>query len=249
MNPSLKLTDLRQGDILIQHRHDKDPTKELITHAAIVATHSVIEKEIITNASGARFESKTYTLPHIFEMKLPTGHCMNTIYGEKNKIWSVYRLIIKDSIEDADETKISELLPYKAASIGYIWVFHKNYKYKSNSKVTNPGTYSKLSTVSAFLGSSEFSASAQAYANSLWENNRTQPPPDLVRISNKRSFSFSGEICSYLPIALYQAAMGLSKSFIYMALNAQQSIPRDLARYLTVNKFWSLVGTVSGKSG
>lgn len=39
--------------------------------------------------------------------------------------------------------------------------------------------------------------------------------------------------------------MGLSKSFIYMALNAQQSLPPDLARYLTVNKYWSLVGTVS----
>ncbi|MET4693640.1 hypothetical protein [Endozoicomonas lisbonensis] len=255
MNPSLKLTDLKQGDILIQHRHDKDPTKELITHAAIVATHSVTEKEIVTDASGARFESKTYTIPHIFEMKVPTGHCLNTIYGEKNKIWSVYRLIITSSMESREETKISRLLPYKAASIGYLWVFYKNYKYKADYKadykVTNSGTYSKFSIVSAFLGSSEFSAYAQAYANSLWKNNRTQPPPDLIRMSNQCSCScsFSGEICSYLPIALYQAAMGLSKAFIYMALNAKQSLPRDLARYLTVNKYWSLVGTVSGKSG
>ncbi|MET4693641.1 hypothetical protein V5J35_003726 [Endozoicomonas sp. NE40] len=41
MNPSLHLTDLRKGDILILHRQDKGPTEELITHVAMVAENSI----------------------------------------------------------------------------------------------------------------------------------------------------------------------------------------------------------------
>lgn len=231
MNPSLHITDLRKGDILIQHRQDKEPTEELITHVAMVAETSMQD-----DASG------TYNRPYIFEMTVPTGHCLNLIYSENNKIWSVYRLIIKSSIEDKEDTKMSKLLPAQAASLGYVWIFHKDYHFKSHHKVVNPGSYSVLSIAPSFLGSSEFTAYAQAYAHSLWKNNRTEPPAELSRPGSL----FSGAICTYLPIALYQAVMGLSKSLIYMAINARQSVPRDLARYLTINKYWSLVGTVSG---
>ena len=234
MNPSLHITDLRKGDVLIQHRQDKEPTEELITHAAMVAETSMID-----DASGH------YNRPYIFEMRGPIGHCLRLLYSENKKIWSVYRLIIKSSIEDEDETKISKLLPYQAASLGYVWIFHKGYRFKGNYKVVNPGSYGKLSTVSAYLGSSEFSAFAQSYAYSLWKNNRTQPPFELRNTSSL----FSGVICTFLPIALYQATMGLDKSFIYMALNARHCIPRDLARYLTINKYWTLVGRVSGPAG
>ncbi|MET4693642.1 hypothetical protein [Endozoicomonas lisbonensis] len=138
-----------------------------------------------------------------------------------------------------------KLLPGQAASLGYVWIFHKDYQFIGHHKVVNPGSYSRFAIASAFLGSSDFSAEAQAYAHGLWKNNRTEPPAELSRTSGL----FSGAICTYLPIALYQAVMGLSKSFIYMAINARQSVPRDLARYLTINKYWSLVGTVSGESG
>ena len=234
MNPSLHITDLRKGDILIQHGQDKEPTEELITHVAMVAGSSMRD-----DASGR------YTRPYIFEIKVPTGHCLNLIYSENKKIWSVYRLIIKSSIEDEEDTKMSKLIPDQAASLGYVWIFHKGYRFRSHHKFVNPGSYSILSIASSFLGSSDFSADAQAYAHSLWKNNRTQPPAELSRTRGL----FSGAICTYLPIALYQAVMGLSKSLIYMAINARQSIPRDLARYLAINKYWSLVGTVSGQSG
>ncbi|UYM16954.1 hypothetical protein [Endozoicomonas euniceicola] len=231
MNPSLNMTDLRKGDILVLHSQDKEPTEELLAHVAMVAGNSWSDDA-----------SNRYTRPYIFEMKAPTGHCLNLVYPTNGKVWSVYRLVITESMEDREETEASKLLPDQSASLGYIWIFYKGYQFKGRHKVVNPGSFSIFSGIAAYMGSSDFSAYAQAYAHSLWKNNRSQPPAELRNTSRL----FSGAICTYLPIALYQAVMGLDKSFIYMALNARQCAPRDLTKYLAVNRYWTLVGTVSG---
>jgi len=62
-----------------------------------------------------------------------------------------------------------------------------------------------------------------------------QSPPDALRPGNG---AFSGAICSYLPIALYQTALGTDGCEAYMAIDARRSLPQDLVKYFDSNICW-----------
>ncbi|MCW7555780.1 hypothetical protein NX722_24770 [Endozoicomonas gorgoniicola] len=218
MNTLKKIFTLCKGDILVRHGKDQDITKALNFHIAVVAQPALTQNRI----------------PAIFDMVRSLGFskrllpCDLTVEKEFNDVWSVFRLN-------------DEMIPAKAASIGHIWVcMNESAKYvHSVGRTSARGTYSVSSTVSSFFGDACFGAKAIHYAKYLCVNCTGQPPAEL---QSGHSGWFSGAICTYLPIALYQTACR-STALIhnYMAIDARRALPKDLVNYLNGNPNWAIV--------
>ena len=218
MNTLNKIFTLYKGDILVRHGKNQDVTKSLNFHIAIVAQPALTKNRI----------------PTIFDLDSSQGlskrllPCDLTAKKEFTDVWSVFRLN-------------DEIIPAKAASIGHIWVcMNESATYvHSVGRTSVRGTYSLSSTVSSFLGSSAFGTKAIRYAEYLCANCTNQPPAEL---QPGHSRWFSGTICTYLPIALYQTACR-STALIqnYMAIDALRALPRDLVNYMNSNPNWTIV--------
>ncbi|GAA4647806.1 hypothetical protein GCM10023116_00680 [Kistimonas scapharcae] len=150
---------------------------------------------------------------------------LDQIYITDTTCWSGYRLDV-----DSVGTEVSD--------IAMFWL-HNNDRleslgFMSEASITVPNVYDIPSILTAFFGRSSFGYKARQYADYLYRNCR-QSPPDALRPHNG---PFSGAICSYLPIALYQAALGIHGSEIYMAIDARRSLPKALVTYFDSNSYW-----------
>ena len=135
-----------------------------------------------------------------------------------------------------------EEIAAKAAATGNAWVTsYQDSEYNSLTHLSNLGIYSHSSILTSYLGRSFYGPKAMAHAEYLYKNCRTCPPRALHRSAGL----FSGAICSYLPIALYQTVLGRDCSVEIMELDARKSLPRDLARYLDKNLLWICLGTAT----
>ena len=147
--------------------------------------------------------------------------------------WSVYRV-----------DKIG--LGAEAALIGSCWLVNSSMLNIDTMRdiINSPNIYSNASIITSYLGSSVYGSKTAEYASYLGTQCMIYPPHELRQTAS----AFSGVICSYLPIALYQAALGMANSANYMAIDPRKSIPRDLAKYLNNNSHWKLVGTIDHDS-
>ena len=199
--------ELEPGDVLIEHKRSGTPS-DLITHAAVVA--QVLE------------EGKP---PWIFHLTGWGGLALDQIYKTNSTCWSGYRL----NIEGIGETVLN---------IAMRWLHNnaslENMDYISEAGITVPGVYDTPSLLMAFFGRSSYGYKARQYADYLnrycWED-----PPDTL-CPHTGNF-FSGAICSYLPIALYQTTLG-TDSEMYMAIDAKRTLPRALVKYFDSNSHW-----------
>ncbi|MET4692473.1 hypothetical protein V5J34_000312 [Endozoicomonas sp. NE35] len=167
--------------------------------------------------------------PLIFDIANPAGFCKRPLSSSPAPFWSAYR------VSDL-------LLAAKAALIGNYWISNCPrvvYSTKKN-RLTSHGAFSILSMATAFAGRSYFGTHSMAYANYLCTQCLTTLPRE---IHPDNTSLFSGEVCTYLPIALYQAASG-AEVVKYMALDARKSISRDLVKYLNKNPEWRFLGTL-----
>ncbi|UYM17220.1 hypothetical protein [Endozoicomonas euniceicola] len=138
-----------------------------------------------------------------------------------------------------------EVTAGKAATAGNIWVTsYPNTKYRGNTHTLNSGVYNTSSVFTSYFGNSSYGIKAMRYAEYLYENCQCNPPREL----NRSASFFSGAICTYLPIALYQTVMGGLGCIGKMEIDARKSLPRDLARYLDNNELWACCGTVTERS-
>ena len=135
----------------------------------------------------------------------------------------------------------AEQVAGRAASIGNIWATsYQDTKYENRFDLVNTNIYSTSSIFTSYFGDSSYGAKAMDYNDYLYTHCQCNPPRELQRSAKK----FSGTICTFLPIALYQTALGIVNSLAYMKLDARKSLPRDLANYLDKNEFWVCLGTV-----
>ncbi|MET4692504.1 hypothetical protein [Endozoicomonas lisbonensis] len=213
-----KILSLQKGDILIRHGKNKDIAKAFQTHVAVLA------------------QATPKRLPTIFDLVRSLGlskrtlPCELSVEGAFTDVWSAYRLN-------------DEVIAAKAASIGHIWVcMHDSGTYaESFGQTSVKGVYSVSSTVSSFLGSSSFGPKAMLYAEYLCSQCADKPPTEL---QPGASGWFAGTICTYVPIALYQAACrSIALVNAYMAIDARRSLPRNLVNYLNGNPHWQFLGT------
>ncbi|MCW7551454.1 hypothetical protein NX722_02115 [Endozoicomonas gorgoniicola] len=139
---------------------------------------------------------------------------------------------------------LNEEIAGKAATIGNIWVTcYPDTEYRGHTHTLNPGVYNTSSILTSFFGDSSYGNKAMDYAEYLHKSCQSSPPRELRRSAR----FFSGAICAYLPIALYQAAMGSVDCIGTMEIDARKSLPRDLARYLDNNILWVCLGTATNR--
>ncbi len=169
--------------------------------------------------------------PYIFDIISSLGLTRRVLPLPKNKVWSVFRQGSSDC---------SAL----AALIGNQWLtYNRRESYRHKKDIIHiPGIYSFSSIITAFLGSASYGRQAMKYAEYLYRECRGKPPAEL----NYRLISlFTGTICAYLPIAIYQATLGMEKTARYMAIDPRKALPKDLAKYLIMNtnNAWRFKGT------
>ena len=215
---SVNLFDLRQGDILLMHRASSDATKELMySHAAVVA---------LENEAGTG-------IPLVFDIIGAYGFQRIPMPRSRQLPWSVYRLNVGD-------------IGRKVASTGCLWLGNSEVieSQPKREAMSSPNVYSRSSLVTVFFGSPSFGPKAANYVRRLREEHRDSPPDELRQ---SRAGLFSGVTCTFLPIVLYQAVLGVAGSEKFMAIDPRKSLPRDLAKYLLGNQHWEFVGLCEKK--
>ena len=214
-----KILSLQKGDILVRHGKSKDIATALLTHVAMLA------------------QETPRRLPYIFDLTVSLGlskrvlPCELSVQGGFSDEWSAYRLNDK-------------IIAAKAASIGHVWTcMNDSSKYVDNlGRTSVSGVYSFSSVASTFFGSSSFGPKARRYAEYLCLNCTDMPPAEL---QSGQWGLFSGAICTYIPISLYQTACrSIALINLYMAIDAKKSLPKDLVNYLNSNQSWQFLGTV-----
>ena len=205
--------DLEKGDVLIMHSAKADATKDLIhSHAALVAMENEFDAGI----------------PLVFDIIGGYGFQRLPLPRSRQLPWSVYRLSVRD-------------IGRMAAQTGSFWLGNSE-AFRAEPRrqaVSSPNVYSRSSLITSFLGDPGFGPKAEEYVKRLHESHRFNPPDELKQST---AGLFSGVICSFLPIALYQTVLGVAGSDEFMAIDPKRSVPRDLAKYLHNNKSWEFLG-------
>ena len=214
------LIDLLPGDILIQYGCFDDPLQTLDSHAAVVSRPI------------GRLTHITYA-----------GLAWTGIYEHPCQSWIAYRNVMDTSL-GSDVGALSRAWVLNNAYSGKSRQQRGPFTYASDSQVV-PGILQRSSQIRAAVSLSYFGPVARSYVRYLHEECQEYPPDILTP---EGATPLGGGLCSFLPIALYQALLGVEGSEWYMAIDARRTTPRALARYLDGNPYWSYI-EILGEQG
>ncbi|WP_330924260.1 hypothetical protein [Candidatus Sororendozoicomonas aggregata] len=208
----------KPGDIVIFHGSQQNPATALFTHTGVIVEAN----------------------PEIKLLEMVNGTMLLGALHSSLRYGTVYRVYAGDDAEP-DTVQGAEDCAYEVAVTAKYWMlrFDVGISWDEKSFKTLHNPYSLSSIFSSALGSSAFGPKAQEYANYLNVSCQTFPPEELE--DYKRGF-FSGTICSYIPVALYQAVCGPLLSAYIMALDARRVLPRSLGWYLGHHTLWQALG-------
>ncbi len=207
------IDDLEKGDIMVRYEAGGQ-SHDYLTHAAIFIRHE--DKEALKwNPFISDITGDGFKVRHL-----------GTTDRKYNRQWSCYRLSLEKTVRVI------------VAGLTYRWVTSINC-IKRFEEFTVSSVYDRPSIITSFFGRSMYGNQARQYAKYLHENCWSQAPAVLTEGGQHW---FSGVICSYLPIALYQTVLGPSRSEQYMALDCRKTLPRDMVRYFNTNPYWEVLG-------
>ncbi|MDD7805915.1 MAG: hypothetical protein PUP46_10250 [Endozoicomonas sp. (ex Botrylloides leachii)] len=209
---SLMLEQLEKGDILISCKKNEHARTALISHALLVANNVATPSGIVIQF----FDITTL------------GFCKKYFRQSLLEKWSVFAYRLSGN----------KIIAGQAATIGNFWISQCPHII-DGWHIVSPNIYSISSICSSFLGNPCFGPKAIKYVTYLNKTCQYNPPKEFTPRSVQW---FSGVICTFLPIALYQSYLGVEKSYRYMAIDAKKSLPRDLAIYLHNNPSWKFIG-------
>ncbi|WP_330925887.1 hypothetical protein [Candidatus Sororendozoicomonas aggregata] len=212
----MEFTDLKRRDLLFYDIHRVGKDIQPAGHVAIVQNYGTPTPKVIhLNDSGI-------LLNYISEDRLA-----DTVFH---------------SIRPSDPA-----LADKAANTVYNWLIHSAWKQKpsrsGNSTVLRTrGIYNSFALAQASFRSSSYGRGARSFVRHLCSDCCYYPPVEFTQFSS--SFD-RGAFCSGFAIAAYQTALGEQLCPTHLALDARNTTPLRLKKYLDTHVYWQHSGTIS----